>query len=253
MSFASSDSASIHTLGTEGMPLKFENKPWWENIPEVSPLPSPTLSVHSFGGFSGVHGSPNGSEFDLVALSHDDTDESDESDEIDISNIYWTEVTPQTATEYTAIFGTSVFEDEFAWIRYPIPGPHDLCPSPSFSSNDETAGYDWDKHNPTAFDSTDPFSEVDDVFESYADSVSSSYLSSFASSSSSSAGWSFEVDGYSGVEESVGVAETAEVARARYISSFLSRSAVAGVKEICTEDRQIASLDLIVASVFSSW
>ncbi|KAG9948866.1 hypothetical protein KCU85_g4790, partial [Aureobasidium melanogenum] len=253
LSFASSDSASIHTLGTEGMPLKFENKPWWENIPEVSPLPSPTLSVHSFGGFSGVHGSPNGSEFDLVALSHDDTDESDESDEIDISNIYWTEVTPQTATEYTAIFGTSVFEDEFAWIRYPIPGPHDLCPSPSFSSNDETAGYDWDKHNPTAFDSTDPFSEVDDVFESYADSVSSSYLSSFASSSSSSAGWSFEVDGYSGVEESVGVAETAEVARARYISSFLSRSAVAGVKEICTEDRQIASLDLIVASVFSSW
>ncbi|KAH0155465.1 hypothetical protein KCU67_g8700, partial [Aureobasidium melanogenum] len=165
----------------------------------------------------------------------------------DTRNVYWTSVTPQTAAEYLAIFGTSVFEDEFAWIRYPIPGPHDLCPDPDSDDDAETAGYDWDNHNPTAFDSTDPFGEVDDVFALYADSISSSYLSSFASSSRS---WSFEADEYSGVEDSVGVVVTAETARAAYISSFLGRSAVAGVKEVCVEEREIGSLDLIIESIF---
>ncbi|KAG9858522.1 hypothetical protein KCU98_g444, partial [Aureobasidium melanogenum] len=247
LSFASSDSVSIHTLGVEELPLKFENKPWWENIPEVSPLPSPTLSVHSFSGFSGIHGSPTVPEFAFPAPSPPYSPSvSSFTDEIDIRNVYWTAVTPQTAAEYLAIFGTPVFKDKFAWIRYPIPGPHDLC---SYSDDDddaETAGYDWDNHNPTAFDSTDPFSEVDDAFALYADSISSSYLSSFASSSRS---WSFDADEYSGFTESVGVAVTAEAARASYISSFLSRSAIAGVKEFCVE-REIGSLDLVIESIF---
>ncbi|KAG9653763.1 hypothetical protein KCU64_g7670, partial [Aureobasidium melanogenum] len=249
LSFASSDSVSIHTLGVEELPLKFENKPWWENIPEVSPLPSPTLSVHSFSGFSGFHGSPTVPEFISPAPSPSYSPSvSSFTDEIDTRNVYWTAVTPQTAAEYLAIFGTPVFEDKFAWIRYPIPGPHDLC---SYSDDDddaETAGYDWDNHNPTAFDSTDPFSEVDDVFALYADSISSSYLSSFASSSSSRS-WSFDADEYSGFTESVGVAVTPEAARASYISSFLSRSAIAGVKEVSVE-REIGSLDLVIESIF---
>ncbi|KAG9526652.1 hypothetical protein KCV07_g474, partial [Aureobasidium melanogenum] len=248
LSFASSDSVSIHTLDAEELPLKFENKPWWENIPEVSPLPSPTLSDHSFSGFSGIHGSPTVSDFVFSAPSPCCSPSvSSFTDEIDTRNVYWTSVTPKTAAEYLAIFGTSVFEDEFAWIRYPIPGPHDLCPDSDSDDDVETAGYDWDNHNLTAFDSTDPFGEVDDVFALYADSISSSYLSSFASSPRS---WSFEADEYSGVEGSVGVAVTAETARAAYISSFLSRSAVAGVKEVCVEEREIGSLDLIIESIF---
>ncbi|KAH0367159.1 hypothetical protein KCU65_g4872, partial [Aureobasidium melanogenum] len=246
LSFASSDSVSIHTLDVDELPLKVENKPWWEDIPEVSPLPSPVLSVHSFGGFSGVHGLSTGSEGDFSAPSPPYSPSTCSfTDEIDIRNIYWTKVTPQTAAEYLAIFGTSVFEDEFAWIRYPVAGPHDLCPSPSFpsSSSSSSAHYNWSNHNPTAFDSTDPFAEVDDVFAAYTDSISSSYLSSRASSSRE---WNFE---YSGIEESIGVAITAEVARARFISGFLSRSAIADVKESC-EESEIGSLDLIVASLF---
>ncbi|KAH0351693.1 hypothetical protein KCU83_g4063, partial [Aureobasidium melanogenum] len=247
LSFASSDSVSIHTLDAEELPLKFENKPWWENIPEVSPLPSPTLSVHSFSGFSGVHGSPTVPGFTFAALSPAySADVSSLTNDIDIRDFYWTAVTPQTAAEYLAIFGISVFEDEFAWIRYPIPGPHDLYPDSEDEDDDddETAGYDWDNHNPTAIDSTDPFSEVDDVFALYTDSISFSYLSSFASCRS----WSFEV--YPGVTDSGCVAVTAETARASYISSFLSNSAISSIKEVCVEDREIGSLDLVISSMF---
>ncbi|KAG9584712.1 hypothetical protein KCU77_g10302, partial [Aureobasidium melanogenum] len=242
LSFVSSDSVSIRALNAEELPLKFENKPWWENIPGVSPLPSSTLSVHSSSGFSGVHGSPIVSEFTFPALSPAfSADVSSFTDEIDIRNIYWTAVTPQTAAEYLAIFGISVFEDEFAWIRYPVPGSHDLCPDcDDEDDDDETAGYDWDNHNPTAIDSTDPFSEVDDVFALYTDSISS-----FASSSRS---WDF--DDYSGVTESGCVAMTAETARASYISSFLGNSAISSVKEVCIEDREIGSLDLVISSIF---
>jgi len=248
LSFASSDSVSIHTLGIEEMPLKFENKPWWENIPEVSPVPSPTLSVHSFSGFSGVHASPTFPEFAFPAPSPPYSPSiSSFTDEIDIRNVYWTAVTPQTAAEYLAIFGISVFEDEFAWIRYPIPGPHDLCYSSDDEDDDDTAGYDWDNNNPTALDTSDPFGEVDGVFALYADSVSSSYLSSFASDDDEE--WSFEADEYSGVEDSVGFAVMAGAARAVYVSSFLGNSAVSGVKEGCVEG-QIGSIDMIVASMF---
>ncbi|KAK6005893.1 hypothetical protein QM012_007535 [Aureobasidium pullulans] len=227
--FVSSDSVSIHTLSVEVSPLIFENKPWWENIPDISPLPSPVL----ISGFSGVHGSPTPSSPSV----------SPTTGEIDIRNVYWTSVTPQTAAEYLAIFGVSVFEDEFAWIRYPIPGPHDLCYSDN-ENDDETAGYDWDHYNPTAFDTSDPFSDVDDVFALYADSLSSS------SSLSSSASWSFEADDYSGLTDSECIAMTAETARASYISSFLSDLAVAVVKEVCVEDREIGSLDLVISSIF---
>lgn len=252
LSFASSDSVSAHRLATEELPLKFENKPWWEDIPEVSPLPSPVLSVHSFSGFSGVHASPTIPESAFPAPSPPYSPSvCSGADEIDIRDVYWTSVTPKTAAEYFAIFGTSVFEDEFAWIRYPVPGPHDLCPPSDNEDGHETAGYDWDNHNPTAFDTSDPFSEVDDVFALYADSISSSYLSSFASSPSS-ADWSFEADEYSGFTESVGVAVTAETARASYVFSFLSSSAVAGVKEVCAENRGIGSLDLIISKMFQS-
>lgn len=247
LSFASSDSVSVHTLDVEQLPLKFENKPWWENIPDVSPLPSPTLSVHSFSGFSGIHGSPTIPDFAFSALpSLYSPSVSSPIDEIDIRNVYWTSVTPQTAAEYLAIFGISVFEDEFAWIRYPVLGPHDLCPPSDDEDDDETAGYDWDNYNPTAFNISDPFSEVDDVFALYADSISSSYFSP----STSSVSWSFDADEYSGIIDGVGVAVTAEAARASYISSFLGREAVAGVKEVCIEDRAVASLDLVISSIF---
>lgn len=158
LSFASSDSVSIHTLDAEEMPLKFENKPWWENIPEVSPLPSPTLSVHSFSDFSGIHASLTVPEFAFPAPSPPYSPSvCSFTDEVDIRNVYWTAVTPQTAAEYLAVFGISVFEDEFAWIRYPVSGPHDLCYYSDDEDDNDTAGYGWDNRNPTALDTSDPF------------------------------------------------------------------------------------------------
>ncbi|CAD0082741.1 unnamed protein product [Aureobasidium vineae] len=228
-----------------------ENKPWWENIPDVSPLPSPTLSVHSFSGFSGVHipefSFPCPSPPYSPSISPTSSSLSRPC-EIDVRDVFWTEITLQTAAEYLAIFGTSVFEDPFAWIRYPVSAPHDLC---SFDDDDddddETAHYDWDNrnHNPTAFDASDPFGEVDDVLSLYEHSFVSSYLSGDATSPVS-----FNVDEYSGITESADIAEAQDILRANYISSFLGGSAVSGVKEVYFEDDCMASLDLVISTIF---
>jgi hypothetical protein len=223
--------------------LEFENKPWWENIAPVSAPPSPTLSVHSFSGFSETFGSPTTSEFRFA-------DPSDASSfaagSVDTRNVCWSSVNPQTAGEYLLIFGNSVFEDPFAWIRYPIPSPHDLGYFPDDDDDDESAGYDWDNHNPTAGDVFDPFSEVDDVLALYCDSEDVS----FDYSSNDISFLSFNIDEYSGVIDDAGDAVTVEISRARYVSSFLVESIVSTVKEICVEDERIAPLDLIISSIF---
>jgi hypothetical protein len=221
--------------------LKFENKPWWENIAPVSAPPSPTVSFHSFSGFSETFASPTASEFSFSCPSP-----SIAAGSIDVRHVCWTSVNPQTAGEYLSIFGTSVFEDPFAWIRYPIPGPHDLGYFSDDDHDDESAGYDWDNHNPTAGDIFDPFSEVDDVLALYCDSEDVSF-DSFSDDTSS---LSFDADEYSGVSDDVDIATTAESLRARYVSSYLVESAVAGVKEVCIEDEKIGSLDLIISSIF---
>jgi hypothetical protein len=229
--------ASSH--GSTVSSLKFDNKPWWENIAPVSAPPSPTLSVHSFSGFSETFGSPTTSEFSFSGSS---ISPSLTAGLVDTRNICWTSVNYQTAGEYLSIFGISVFEDPFAWIRYPIPGPHDLgYISGDDDDDDESAGYDWDNHNPTAGDIFDPFSEVDDVLALYCDS------DSYSDDDSS---FSFDVDEYSGVSDDVDIATTAEGLRARYVSSYLVESVVSTVKEVCVEDERIASLDLIISSIF---
>jgi hypothetical protein len=246
LTLASSHYSSVSSLSPESgeQPLKFENRPWWENIAPVSAPPSPTLSVHSFSGFSGVHGSPTTSEFSFLPSPLHSP--STITDTVDTRNVFWTSVDPQTAAEYVSIFGTPVFEDPFAWIRYPIPGPHDLCLSDN-ENDDETAGYDWDNHNPTAGNIFDPFSEVDDLLALYCSSDDVSFDSDYNSSFEASFDVSFDVDEYSGVEDDAGVATTAETLRARYVSSFLVSSAV---KEVCVEDSKVGSLDLILASIF---
>jgi hypothetical protein len=223
--------------------LKFENKPWWENIAPASASPSPTLSVHFFSGFSETFGSPSTSEFSFSCPSPFIA-----AGSVDTRNVCWTSVNPQTAGEYLSIFGVSVFEDPFAWIRYPIPGPHDLgyFSDDDDDDDDEFAGYDWNNHNPTAGDVFDPFSEFDDVLALYCDSedVSFDYSSNDISS------LSFDIDEYSGVIDDAGDAVTVEISRARYVSFFLVESIVSTVKEICVEDERIASLDLIISSIF---
>jgi hypothetical protein len=239
LSLASSHYSPVSSLSPESgeRPLKFENRPWWETIAPVSVPPSPTLSVHSFSGFSDAFGSPTISEFSFRPSPLHSP--STFTNTVDTRNIFWTSITPQTAAEYLSIFGTSVFEDPFAWIRYPIPDPHDLCSYSDDEDDDETAGYDWDNHNPTAGNVFDPFSEVDDLIALYCSSDDLSFEGSFDAS--------FDVDEYSGVEDDAGVATTAETLRARYVSSFLVSSAV---KEVCVEDPKVGSLDLILSSIF---
>jgi hypothetical protein len=247
LSLASSNYSPVSSLSPESgeQPLKFENRPWWENIAPVSAPSSPTLSVHSFRGFSDAFGSPTTSEFSFLPSPLHSS--STFTNTVNTRNTFWTSINPQTAAQYLSIFGTSVFEDPFAWIRYPIPGPHDLCPSDD-EDDDETAGSDWDSHNPTAGNVFDPFSEVDDLLALYCDSEDVySFDSDYDSSFEASFDVSFDVDDYSGVEDDAGVATTAETSRARYVSSFLVISAV---KEVCVEDPKIGSLDLILSSIF---
>jgi hypothetical protein len=231
----------VSSRGGIASSLKFENKPWWENIAPVSTPPSPTLSVHSFSGFSETFSSPTTSEFSLSCPSP-----SIAAGVVDTRNVCWNSVNPQTAGEYLSIFGTSVFEDPFAWIRYPIPGPHDLDYYSDDDDDDKSAGYDWDNHNPTAGDIFDPFSEIDDVLALYCDSEDVS----FDSYSDDDSSFSFDADEYSGVSDDVDIATTAETLRARYASSFLVESVVSTVKEVCIEDERIGSLDLIISSIF---
>jgi hypothetical protein len=238
--------ASSHTPKSEKQPLEFENKPWWENIPPVSAPPSPTLSVHSFSRFSDAFPSPTTSEFSFCPSPLHSP--SPFLNSRDTRNIYWTSINPQTAAEYLSIFGTSVFEDPFAWIRYPIPGPHDLgyFSEDDDDDDDEFAGYDWDAHNPTAADFFDPFSEVDDVLALYCDSSDeadndysdeTSYLS-------------FDADEYSGITENAGIADTAEMLRARFVESFAVGPVVGDFKEVCVEDVRVVSIDLVLSSIF---
>ncbi|KAI4733377.1 hypothetical protein E4T50_16070 [Aureobasidium sp. EXF-12298] len=236
--------ASSHTPKSDDQPLKFDNKPWWENIPPVSTPPSPTLSVHSFSGFSEAFGSPTTSEFSFSPSSLHSTSQCLNSR--DTRNIYWTSINPQTAAEYLSIFGTSVFEDPFAWIRYPIPGPHDLGYFSEDDDDDESAGYDWDAHNPTAGDVFDRFSEVDDVLALYcddSDSADEGY-------SDDTSYLSVDADEYSGVTENAGIADTAETLRARFVESYLVGPVVNDVKEVCVEDVSVGSIDLILSSIF---
>ncbi|CAD0107085.1 unnamed protein product [Aureobasidium uvarum] len=244
-----SRAGSLSLASSDSLP---GNKPWWENIPEVSPLPSPVLSVHSFSGFSGIHvpefSFPCPSPSYSPSVSSTSTSSSfSRPSGADIRDVFWTEITPQTAAEYLAIFGTSVFEDPFAWIRYPVPGPHDLCASDDDDEDDdETAHYDWDNRNPTASDASDTFGEVDDVLAFYEHSFVSSYLSCDDDASY----MSFDADEYSGVTDSADVAMSQEILCASYISSFLGGSAVSEVKEVCFEDDCMASLELIISSIF---
>ncbi|KAI5265038.1 hypothetical protein E4T47_08635 [Aureobasidium subglaciale] len=230
--------------GEKKTSLIFTNIPWWDNIPPVSPPDSPAVSMVSFSGFSGHHrfpdlGPPNSSSSPSFSYRQTPSCFYRKSRYItapakpagSFRNIYWASDTPQNAAEYAAFFGQSVQEDEFAWIRYPVSGPHDLCrfdndedsvydEDESFWSSDddgddESAHYTNWHDNPTALDLSDPFAEVD---AGYAASV----LSDDSSIRSSP---------YSGTAQSEGVAMTAEIMRASYPSSYLTRSAIAGIKE----------------------
>jgi hypothetical protein len=226
--------------------LEFENKPWWENIPPVSAHPSPALSVHSFSGFSEAFPSPSISEFSFSPSPLHSP--SSFLNSRDIRNIYWTSINPQTAAEYLSIFGSSVFEDPFAWIRYPIPGPHDLGYLSDDDDDDESAGYDWDAHNPTAGDIFDPSAEVDDVLALYCDD--SDDVSDDDYSDDETSYLSYDADEYSGITENAGIADTAEILRARFVESYLIGPVVSAVKEVCVEDVRVGSIDLILSSIF---
>jgi len=237
-----SDSISAHTVKSEEAPLKFENKPWWENIAPVSAPPSPTLSVHSFSRFSEAFASPTTSTFDSPCSSSPTHPPFTFLGSRDVRNIYWTFATPGTAAEYLSVFGVSVEQDAYAWIRYPVPGPHTLCDYDDDEEDDddeESAHYDWDARgmrNPTAIDIFDPFSEVDDLLALYYDDSDDTSLISFDSLSDDSSYLSFDADEYSGITADAGIADTAEMQRARCIESFLVGSVVSAVKEVCVED-----------------
>ncbi|KAI5247083.1 hypothetical protein E4T42_06059 [Aureobasidium subglaciale] len=252
--------ATDAVAGAEKKPsLIFTNTPWWDNIPPVSPPDSPAVTMVSFSGFSGNHrlpdlGSPPNSS-SSPSFSYRQTPSCFYRKSRYITpptkpagsfrNIYWTSDTLKNAAEYAALFGQSVQEDEFAWIRYPVSGPHHLCrfddedsvydEDESFWSDDDD-GHDESAHytnwhdNPTALDLSDPFAEVDAGY-------SASVLPDDSSIRSSS---------YSGTAQRKGLAMTAEVMRASYISSYLTRSAIAGIKEVCIEDPRMMSLDAVI-------
>lgn len=120
------------------------------------------------------------------------------------------------------------------------------------SDDGESAHYDWDARvrNPTAGDIFDPFAEVDDVLALYCDDSDDTSLISFESYSDDSSYLSFDADEYSGVMENAGIADTAEMQRARYIESFLVGSVVSAVKEVCVEDVRVGFIDSILAGIF---
>lgn len=170
--------------------------------------------------------------------------------------IYWTCANPESAAEYFSVFGVEVEQDPFAWIRYPVPGPHGLrCYlDDDDDDDDESAHYDWDARvrNPTAGDIFDPFAEVDDVLALYNDdSDADTSLISFESYSDDISYLSLDADEYSGVTENAGVAMTAEMQRARFIESFVVGPVICAVKEVCVEDVSVGSLDLVLAGIFS--
>lgn len=242
------------SIGSEENSLEFENRPWWENIAPVSAPPSPTLSVHSFSGFSATFASPTTSAFDSPCLSPTFTPFTF-LESRDVRNIFWTSANPESAAEYASIFGISVDQDPFAWIRYPIAGPHDLCTysDDEEDSDDESAHYDWDARaarNPTAGDIFDPFVEVDDVLALYCDDEDDPDGFSFEEYSDDGSDLSFDADEYSGVTENAGVADTAEVQRARFIESFAGEWKASVVKEVCVEDVRVGSIDAILSGIF---
>ncbi|KEQ69470.1 hypothetical protein M436DRAFT_55887 [Aureobasidium namibiae CBS 147.97] len=251
------DIISAHTVKSEEAPPKFGNKPWWENIAPVSVLPSPTLSAHSFSGFSEAFVSPTTSAFDSPCSSSPTYPPFTFLGSRDVRNIYWTFATPSTAAEYFSIFGSLPSEDAYAWIRYPVPGPHGLCDYDDEEDNtddDESAHYDWDAalhvRNPTAGDVFDPFAEVDELLAFYCDDYEDTSLISFESLSDDTSYLSFDADEYSGITADAGIADTAEMQRARYVESFLVGSVVSAVKEVCVEDVRVGSLDAILAGIF---
>ena len=240
------------SIGSGKALLKFENKPWRENIAPVSAPPSPTLSLHSFSGFSEAFASPTTSAFDSPCSSSPTYPPFTFLGSRDVRNIYWTCATPSTAAEYFSIFGTLPSEDAYAWIRYPVPGPHALCDYDDDDDDDEeSAHYDWDARgrNPTATDIFDPFSEVDELLALYYDDSDDTSLISFDSLSDDTSYLSFDADEYSGITANAGIADTAEMQRARYVESFFVGSVVSAVKEVCVEDVSVGSLDAILSGI----
>ena len=136
-----------------------------------------------------------------------------------------------------------------------MPGPHALCDyddDEEDDDDDESAHYDWDARgvrNPTAGDVFDPFAEVDELLALYCDDEDDSLIS-FDSLSDDASYLSFDADEYSGITADAGIADTAEMQRARYVESFLVGSVVSAVKEVCVEDVSVGSLDAILSGIF---
>jgi len=259
-SSSASDSVSAHTLAAGQRPLP-SNAPWWSTIP------AHTYSHSSLFTTTTPDSSIRKTPSVFYRKSQITTTPSPATQTINQAEarfLYWDSPSTSAAAEYATIFGIPVDQDDFAWIRYPIPGPHALhCYDDEDDwesvydeddTLDQSAGYgNWHDINPTAADSSDPFANFDGAFGGAFASAQSSLFrsnSTYSVTSTISEDESIRSSSHSGNVNSVRYATTLEVMRASYISGYLSRSAVREVKEVCTPAYNMASIDAVVGGMF---
>jgi hypothetical protein len=258
---SASDSVSAHTLTADQRPLP-SNAPWWSTIP------AHTYSHSSLSTTTTPDSSIRKTPSVFYRKSQPTTNPSPAAQTINQAEarfLYWDSPSTSAAAEYATIFGIPVDQDDFAWIRYPIPGPHALhCYDDEDDwqsvydeddTLDQSAGYgDWHDINPTAGDSSDPFADFDGAFGAAASASAQSSLfrsnSAYSVTSTISEDVSVHSSSYSGITTSIRYATTLEVMRASYISGYLSRSAVSAVKEVCTPAYNMGSIDAVVGGMF---
>ncbi|THW21273.1 hypothetical protein D6D23_06522 [Aureobasidium pullulans] len=258
---SASDSVSAHTIAADQRPLP-SNAPWWSTIPAHTYSHS-SLSTTSTSVNSSIRKTPSV----FYRKSQPTTTPSPATQTINQAEarfLYWDSPSTSAAAEYATIFGIPVDQDDFAWIRYPVPGPHalhcyddeDVWQSVYDEDDtlDQSAGYgNWHDVNPTAIDASDPFADFDGAFGGGAVSAQSSLFQSNSACSVTSTipeDVSIHSSSYSGVTTSIRYATTLEAMRASYISGYLSRSAVSAVKEVCTPAYNMSSIDAVVGGMF---
>lgn len=258
---SASDSVSAHTLAADQRPLP-SNSPWWSTIPAHTYSHS-SLSTTSTSVNSSIRKTPSV----FYRKSQPTTTPSPATQTINQAEarfLYWDSPSTSAAAEYATVFGIPVDQDDFAWIRYPVPGPHALhCYDDEDDwqsvydeddTLDQSAGYgNWHDVNPTAIDASDPFADFDGAFGGAFASAQSSLFqsnSAYSVTSTISEDVSIRSSSYSGVTTSIRYATTLEAMRASYISGYLSRSAVSAIKEVCTPAYNMGSIDAVVGGMF---
>lgn len=154
----------------------------------------------------------------------------------------WYTDTPEHRAQYKAIFGASVDEDEFAWIRYPVAGPASWW---DFSEDDDEDDSDFEP---------DPFADFDGVVAH--PNVPAEETDPFADFDGTDDCESIASSDYSGTTDCVFVAEQVDMRATRAIfivgvGKIQSPKVVdeASVKEF-VKDKEMASIAEVLSGFF---